>query len=380
MGTQHHPPLKAVLVGCGNMGSGQARILSRMEEFDLVGVCDAVAENAAKVAEATGATAYPDFAEMLDAVKPDTVTVCTANDSHAAFTIAAAEAGARGVYCEKPMATNMADGRAMVEACERAGAVLVVNHQRRIGADLLAMRRLLDEGAIGKLRLLRTQCAGDLLSDGTHMIDSAMWLLGDPDVAWVFGQIYREIDQKAIERAASYHGDPAPGFRYGHAIENGGMATFETADGLRVEMLSGEMREHGRVYQDYEAFGSGGRLWRTDDSAEPNLFIQDAQGGDRIEGMDDWHYRPIPAPDATRGFWRPVPVEGERRGAIGKSYQLFAEAIHTGAAHPMSGRIALKGFEVLMAIYESARLSKRVSLPLQQDRFPLDLMIEEGRA
>jgi UDP-N-acetyl-2-amino-2-deoxyglucuronate dehydrogenase len=380
MATQDHPPLKAVLVGCGNMGSGQARTLSRMEEFDLVGVCDAVPENAAKVAEATGATAYPDFAGMLEVVKPDTVTICTANDSHAALTIAAAEAGARGVYCEKPMATNMADARAMVEACEKAGAVLVVNHQRRIGADLLAMRRLLDEGAIGNLRLLRTQCAGDLLSDGTHMIDSAMWLLGDPDVAWVLGQIFREIDEKAAELAAKQRGYPEAGFRYGHAIENGGMAVFETTGGVRVEMLSGEMREYGRVYQDYEAFGSGGRLWRTDDSSDPNLFIQDAQGGEWAEGMDDWHYKPIPASEGMPGFWRPVPAEGERRGIIGKSYRLFAEAIHTGSAHPMSGRIALKGFEVLMAVYESARLNKRVPLPLQQDRFPLDLMIEEGRA
>jgi predicted dehydrogenase len=351
-----------------------------MEEFDLVGVCDAVEENAAKAAEATGAKAYADLAEMLDAEKPDTVSVCTANDSHAALTIAAAEAGVSGVYCEKPMATNMADARAMVDACEKSGAVLVINHQRRIGADLLAMRRLLDEGAVGEVRLIRAQCAGDLLSDGTHMIDSAMWLLGDPDVRWVFGQVYREIDDKAIERAASYHGDPDPGFRYGHAIENGAMAVFEADSGVRVELLSGEMREEGRVYQDYEVFGDTGRLWRTDDSSDPNLFVQDAAGGDWAAGMDGWRYKPVQAPEGEAGMWRPVPVEGERRHAIAKGYRLFAEAIRTGADHPMSGRTALKGFEVLMAIYESARLSKRIRLPLRQDRFPLDLMIEAGEA
>lgn len=380
MSESNDSPLRAVLVGCGSMGSGQARILSRMEEFDLVGVCDAVEENAAKAADQTGAKAYAGFAEMLAAEKPDTVSICTANDSHAPLTTAAAEAGVRGVYCEKPMATNMADARAMVRACEVAGAVLVINHQRRIGPDLLAMRRLMDEGAVGDVRLVRAQCAGDLLSDGTHMIDSTMWLLGDPDVSWVFGQIYREIDEKAIERAASYHGDPDPGFRYGHAIENGGLAVFETAGGVRVELLSGEMREEGRVYQDYEVFGSSGRLWRTDDGSDPNLFIQDAAGGSWAAGMDGWRYKPMPADGGMPGIWRPVELEGGRKGAIEKGYRLFAEAIRTGADHPMAGAVALKGFEVLMAIYESARVSKRIRLPLEQDRFPLDLMIEDGRA
>jgi predicted dehydrogenase len=380
MSERNDSPLKAVLVGCGSMGSGQARILSRMDEFDLVGVCDAVQENAARAAEETGARAYADFAEMLVAEKPDTVSICTANDSHAPLTIAAAEAGVRGVYCEKPMAVNMAEARGMVHACETAGTVLVVNHQRRIRPDLLAMRRLMDEGAIGDVHLIRAQCAGDLLSDGTHMIDSTMWLLGDPDVRWVFGQIYREIDEKAVERAANYHGNPDPGFRYGHAIENGGIAVFETAAGVRVELLSGEMREEGRVYQDYEVFGSAGRLWRTDDSSKPNLFIQDADGGSWTAGMDGWRYKPMAAEGGMPGIWRPAELEGDGKNAIEKGYRLLAASLREGADHPMAGATALKGFEVLMAIYESARLSKRIALPLQQDRFPLDLMIEEGRA
>ena len=45
----------------------------------------------------------------------------------------------------------------------------------------------------------------------------------------------------------------------------------------------------------------------------------------------------------------------------------------------MSGENALRGFEVIMAIYESARLHKKITLPLQQDRFPLELMVAEGK-
>jgi hypothetical protein len=43
--------------------------------------------------------------------------------------------------------------------------------------------------------------------------------------------------------------------------------------------------------------------------------------------------------------------------------------------HPLSAEKALKGFEVVMAVYESARLHKRIRLPLEQEKFPLELMM-----
>jgi hypothetical protein len=54
--------------------------------------------------------------------------------------------------------------------------------------------------------------------------------------------------------------------------------------------------------------------------------------------------------------------------------------IRHGEPHPMNGDIALRHFEVLMAVYESARIAKKIIPPLGQDRFPLEVMIEDGRA
>ena len=53
--------------------------------------------------------------------------------------------------------------------------------------------------------------------------------------------------------------------------------------------------------------------------------------------------------------------------------------VREGADHPLSGESALRDLEVIMAIFESARLRKKIELPLDQPRFPLDIMIEEGR-
>ena len=62
-----------------------------------------------------------------------------------------------------------------------------------------------------------------------------------------------------------------------------------------------------------------------------------------------------------------------------ESYRSFAKTIRQGAPHPLCGESALRGLEVLMALYESARTNARIELPLRQEALPLELMIEEGR-
>lgn len=246
MSSATEAPLRAVLVGCGGMGGNQARILNRLKEFELVAVCDLDAEAAGRVAGENDVKPYADFGEMLEAERPDTVSVTTSNTSHAALTIQAAEFGVLGVYCEKPMATNLKDARAMVAACRDRGIPLVINHQRRLGADLVEARRLIEAGAIGEIERARGNCGGDLLSDGTHLIDSLMWMLGDPQPKWAFGQIHREINDFMRQRAEQQGRRWEPGFRYGHHVENGVAGMFETETGVRVELLTGDMREEGR--------------------------------------------------------------------------------------------------------------------------------------
>jgi hypothetical protein len=89
----------------------------------------------------------------------------------------------------------------------------------------------------------------------------------------------------------------------------------------------------------------------------------------------DGHLRPVPD---EKGIWRPVEVEADNAiGAMKRSYQLLAKMVREGVEieHPLSAEKALKGFEVVMAVYESARLHKRIRLPLEQEKFPLELMM-----
>jgi predicted dehydrogenase len=352
--TDETSPLRAGVIGL-RVGRGHAQTMHESDAYRVAGLCDLDAALAEERADAfPGAKPYTDYRRMLAAEQLDVVVVATPTDSHARLTIAAAEAGVRGICCEKPMATDLGEARAMVRACAEHGVQLIVSHQRRMGPDLWTMRRLMDEGAIGEVYLLRGTCAGDLLSDGTHLIDSLRWLAGDQPVRWVLGQVYRDPPDPDEERGGGFH--VSGGYRYGHMVENGGMAVLEFESGLRAELLTGSVRVPDRPYQDYEVFGSTGRLWRYGDRVQPPLRIQD-------EGA---------------GGYREVPNDSDApASARTNMYATFARTINEGAPHPLFGESALADQEVIMAIYESARTHSRIELPLEQETFPLLLMYPE---
>jgi predicted dehydrogenase len=342
-------PLRTALVGCRGMGQHHARHAAALPHFQIVAGCDLDTSLVEQFSgQHDGARGYTDYEQMLREVEPDVVIVATTTAPHAKLTIAAAEAGARGVFCEKPMAVSLGEARAMFEACRKNNTALVVNHQRRTSAVFKEMRRLMESGAIGKVQLIRGSCAGDILSDGTHVIDTIRYLTSDADAKWVFGQICRDPGD------ANESGQT--GFRYGHAVESGGFGLIEFVNGMRAEIHTGTMQMKGRGYQDYEVFGSEGRLWRAGDRCDPALQIQDAQSGG----------------------WRPVEFD-DPQDEWRHNYEQFARMVLEGADHPLSGASALKDQELVMAIYESSRLRRKIELPLQQDAFPLQLMIDAGQ-
>ena len=344
--------LTSVVVGC-RMGAAHARAMHGLTEYKVAGVCDLVEERAQKLAEVCGWTEiHTDLRTMLHELKPDVVTIATPTSLHAELVLVAAEFGPKGIYCEKPMATCLKDAERMVEVCRSEGIALAINHQRRMGPPLRAMRRLVKEGAIGEVTLVRGNCAGDILSDGTHTVDSILHLSGDRDVEWVLGQITRAEPDEGEARSSGYH--PSGGWRYGHMVEDGAMASFQFSGGPRAEILTGLLKMPDRKYQDIEVFGTAGRLWHPGDSSETPLLIQT---------------------DGNAG-WREISLDAEVKtdpDAISAAYGAFARTVLEGTSHPLCGDHALRGFEVLMAIFESARLRSRIVLPLDQKKFPLEL-------
>jgi len=145
-------------------------------------------------------------AESFDAALRDAeieaVLLATPHTLHAEQVIAAA-AGGKHVFVEKPLALTVADGRRATEACDRAGVVLAVGHQRRRHPASRALKRLLSEGALGRIaqiegnmssdlgfsfkpgttwRTTRAETPGGAVTNvGIHKIDTFQYLLGPID-------------------------------------------------------------------------------------------------------------------------------------------------------------------------------------------------------
>jgi len=332
--------------------------MDRLDEFQLVAVADIDRSRAEELALRYGVpNVYDDYGEMLEKESPDVVAVTTPNNLHAPMTVQAAEAGARGVYCEKPMAVNLREARQMLEACRKANAALAVNHQRRLSPPFVRMRELIAEGAIGQLRLVRGYCAGDLLSDATHLVDLIRHLNGDRAVRWAFGQVHRT--QTPPQKSGSVQ-LASGGWRYGHPVETGAFGVFEFEDGVRGEVLTGDIRPPQSAYAEVVAIGTEGRLWRAGDAADPPLMIDSGSG-----------WQAVPLDEGSVG------AEGTRTAGL-ESYRLFARAVLYGDPHPLSGESAFRDLEVLMAIAESARTRAKLALPLDQEAFPIQLMVDAG--
>lgn len=120
--------LRVLVVGCGHMGTSHARAYRKMPEFEIVGVVSrGPATREALSRELDGTPTFDRFERALAATRPDAVSINTYPDTHAAFAIAAMEAGAH-VFLEKPIAQTVADARRVVATARRTGRTLVIGY------------------------------------------------------------------------------------------------------------------------------------------------------------------------------------------------------------------------------------------------------------
>ena len=118
--------IRFALVGCGRIAKNHFGALAQhADRAELVAVCDKLPERAAAAAAQTGARAFTSLEAMLAEVDADIVVLTTPSGLHPAQAIEVAAAG-RHVITEKPMATRWKEGRAMVDACDKAGVRLFV--------------------------------------------------------------------------------------------------------------------------------------------------------------------------------------------------------------------------------------------------------------
>lgn len=172
--------MKAVIVGAGGMGRAITKSLREVEGFKVVGIVELFEDRREDFASEFQNTGFANLVSAFETTKPDLVVVATQHRTHAAVCLEAISLGAKAVYCEKPMTVSLGEDQAIRSAAESAGTIVAVNHQRRLLPELQKMREIIASGEIGEVYLARASNGGDVLSDGTHAIDSLRFLLGAP--------------------------------------------------------------------------------------------------------------------------------------------------------------------------------------------------------
>lgn len=360
---------KAAIVGAGRMSRGHGRSYQRLG-IPVVGVADISQEALDRACQDYSLEkdkAYLDYVKLLDEVRPDLLSVATAEDMHAAIVVAAAERGVKGIVCEKPMAMNLGEAQQMLDACRASGAKLTISHQRYYAPQYARARELIAEGAIGKVRFAEAYgMAESIHTDGTHTIHMLMTLLGNPKVSYLIGQIDGNSDYRYFGHRCDHGGNAFIAFEnrtYGHLTW--GLHTFD--EKLRATPGS-DLRLHPfwdfskHFYHAFVVHGETGRL--------------------ELDG-DIFDYKLTEAPAILRivrgAETETVPFEWPpQKGDIALEIEDLIRTIETGAPHPLSGENGYAVTEVIMGIYESSRRRGVVHFPVEVKDNPFQSMCAAG--
>jgi predicted dehydrogenase len=191
---------RVALIGLGAMGRNHLRVLSELEDATLVAVCD---QDAAAVEAATrklGVTGYRSWQEMMDREKLDAVVVAVPTRFHLQVGLGALEHGLH-VLVEKPIATDLEEGRALVAKAAQARRILAVGHIERFNPAVRELQRRLAAGEIGRMfqvqarRLgpfpARIRDVGVVVDLATHDLDAMSHIAGSPVL-----RVYAETEQR----------------------------------------------------------------------------------------------------------------------------------------------------------------------------------------
>jgi len=145
------------MLGTGSISIYHMRAWQAIPGVQIVALANRTRSKAVDLGRQFGvedAHIYADYHELLDKERLDFVDVATAPDIHRQQVLAAAEHGVN-VFCQKPFATSMAEAEEMIAACERAGVRCIVNENWRWRRWYRELKRMLDEGVVGKPRYAR---------------------------------------------------------------------------------------------------------------------------------------------------------------------------------------------------------------------------------
>lgn len=330
---------RGALIGCGYISKQQLAAWQQVQEAEIVAVCDLDAAKAHERAREFGIEAsYTDLGRMLDEMDLDFVDIATRPANHLPLVTTCASRG-HHVLCQKPMAPSMSEAEQMVQECDQADVVLMINENVRHQAWFRKIRELMEGGALGTVHYARfenrwrstlptPEFEGQdyfqqmprliLYEFGVHYFDTARYLFGEPrSISANLRRISPEIVGEDLALVVVNFGD--------HLCLLD-LNWFSVPEPATEEITSGRVRIEGT---------EGTVLLEVDGSL--TLYIE----GDQQE----WNF---PIDTIPQGF-----VAAQKH---------FVECLSSGQMPETSGSDTLKTMELVFAAYQSAEDGRTIAL------------------
>jgi len=358
--------VKLGVIGCGDVA---LRIyfshIAQMPRVQLVSVCDRVLGRAKRAQKEFGAPeAYGDAQEMLATSDIEAVAILTSAKAHAPLSLAALEAG-KHVYCEKPLATNVATATRIIKAAKARRRKLVAAPTLMLSRTNQHIRHLLRKGLIGKMAFLRAHGSHGGAGAHGHIYDPSWYYKADEGggalydvtvyalhaLTGILGPVQQVTALSGCsqpKRPVAYTDDAGvrrEKFERYTADDNTqllldwGNATFGTVDGTHCMVASRGPR--------MEFYGTAGVLNLYGQREAPlELYCQRED-----LGLQGW-INPEP----------PASLPGVARWDLADGVAHLADCILTGRKPVPSGEHARHVIELIVAAYRAARTGRRQTL------------------
>lgn len=342
--------INVAMIGAGQVARSHLTALKDAEGVQFIGIYDVDRSRAEqRIAEFGSGHIYESWAELLADSSVDVVGVLLPHDLHRTYTVEALEAG-KHVVCEKPLAADLAECDAMIEAARRSGRRLFPVQNRLYNHAYEIMGALVREGAIGQIFLAQTNGfegpstvsvrpwlatersgGGVLMAQAVHPAYALRWLLGDvAEVSCVFGK------RKVVDMVA----------------EDTALVTLRFVSGAVAEMTATFGLRHGPFDHAIYLYGDAGyielRMQRGNPSHPHTLRVISP----KTHGDDEIHEVEIPPVANSAAHFR-------------RMWEDYGAAIASGKPARVSDVDGKKAVEIILAAHRSNELGKVVRLPLE---------------
>ena len=327
-------PSEPLRVGCLGMGWWSdvlADAMKRSDRFEIVSCYTRSEEKRQAFAKKYGCAAAPSYEAILKDKTIAAVINTTPNNVHLETTRAAAQAG-KHVFLDKPIANTIADGKAITEACRKAGVVLALGYQRRKEGHFRWIRKQIDDGVFGKL----VNAEANISRDRLGKIDLSSWRYtaeGMPGgVMLQIGIHYSDVLEYLLGPITAVNG------RLAQLVLPG--------DNPDVASLVME-HENGALSTLNASYASASEYYCMNVYGKEASAFYDLHQGLRF---------------LKRGTERSEPVQCAKNDTIREELDEFAGAVRGNGRPEMGGDASTRSLAVLRAGIKSAREGRRVEV------------------